>query len=190
MIPPSQTINDDDASIENTNSSDLDQSKSDRALRKDWLLVAAQTFLFSFGFSIYAGVFQNFLRDVMHAGPLRLGELESLREIPGLLAAITAGTVVALAESRVAGLGLLITGVGIGLTGFTTGFPQLIAITVFWSVGFHLYVTVGAALTLTLAKGQRWGTSPRANERYSRLGYSRLARCGLGTFKVAASPSW
>jgi hypothetical protein len=93
----------------------------------------------------------------MHAGPFRLGELESLREIPGLLAAITAGTLVAMAESRIAGLGLLITGIGIGLTGYTTGFGQLIAITIFWSIGFHLYVTVGAALTLALAKGKDGG---------------------------------
>jgi hypothetical protein len=120
-------------------------------------LLSALTFFFSFGFSIYGGVFQNFLRDVMHAGPLRLGELESLREIPGLLAAITAGTLVALAESKIAGLGMLITGIGIGVTGFATNFQQLILITVFWSIGFHLYVTVGSALTLALAKGKEGG---------------------------------
>ena len=43
--------------------------------------------------------------------------MESMREIPGLIAALMAGLLVALAESRVAVLGLLITGIGIGLTG-------------------------------------------------------------------------
>ena len=129
----------------------------ERSLRRDWFLLASLTFLFSFGFSVYGGVFQNFLRDVMHAGPLQLGSLESTREIPGLLAALTAGTLVALAEARVAGLGLLITGVGIGVSGFMPSYFWLVVVTVCWSVGFHLYATVGSALTLTLAKGRDGG---------------------------------
>src|SRR5213594_711007 len=91
-------------------------------LRRDWALFTALNFLFAFGFAIYAGVFQNFLRDVMHSGPLQLGQLESLREIPGFLAALTTGTLVALAESRVAALGLLIGAVGIGVTGSVSGY--------------------------------------------------------------------
>src|SRR5579872_4715750 len=89
----------------------------EESLRRDRALFTSLTFLFSFGFAVYSGVFQNFLRDVLHSEALQLGQLESLREIPGLLAAITAGTLVALSESRVAGLGLLITAIGIGLTG-------------------------------------------------------------------------
>src|SRR5579871_5228380 len=97
------------------------------ALRRDWTLFIACNFLFGFGFAVYSGVFQNFLRDVLHAGPLQLGQLESLREIPGLLAALTAGSLVALAESRVAALGLFITAIGIGVTGLAPGYAQLVA---------------------------------------------------------------
>lgn len=124
---------------------------------RDWVLFTGLNFLFAFGFAIYAGVFQNFLRDVLGVRPLQLGQLESLREIPGLLAALTAGTLVALAESRIAGLGLAITGVGIALTGVVTGYPLLVAVTVFWSIGFHLWATVGPAITLALAQGQEGG---------------------------------
>lgn len=127
------------------------------SLRRDWNLFTALTFLFSFGFAIYSGVFQNFLRDILHAGPLQLGGLESLREIPGFLTALLTGTLVALAESRVAGLGLIIGGIGIGATGRMPGFGSLVAITVFWSVGFHLYAAMSPAITLTLAKGQEGG---------------------------------
>ncbi len=126
-------------------------------LARDWKLLALLTFLFSFGFSIYGGVFQNFLAGVMGAGPLQLGELESTREIPGLLAALTAGALVALAESRVAGLGLLIAGIGIGVTGFMPTYSLLVLITVAWSIGFHLYTTVQPAITLALAKGKEGG---------------------------------
>src|SRR4051794_36594999 len=60
------------------------------SLRHDWALFTALTLPFGFRFSVYAGVFRNFLREVLHAGPLRMGGLELLREIPGLLTAITA----------------------------------------------------------------------------------------------------
>ena len=63
------------------------------ALRRDWRLFTALTFLFGFGFSVYSGVFQNFLKDSLHADALMLGQIESLREIPGLLAALLAGLI-------------------------------------------------------------------------------------------------
>lgn len=127
------------------------------SLRRDWAVFTALNFFFAFGFALYSGVFQNFLRDVLHAHALQLGQLESLRELPGLLAAVLSGALVALAEARIAGLGLLIAGLGIGATGLTTRFAPLIVVTVFWSVGFHLWVTVAPAITLTLSRGQESG---------------------------------
>lgn len=126
-------------------------------LRRDWTLFTALTFLFGFGFAVYAGVFQNFLRDVMQARPIEYGWLESLREVPGLLTALTAGTLVMLAESRVGVVGLLITAVGIGVTGVVGDFWLLVAVTMFWSVGFHLWMSVSPAITLALAKGREGG---------------------------------
>ena len=133
---------------------ELDEVKS---LERDWALFTALTFLFMFGFSIYSGVFQNFLRDKLNASPIDLGSLESMREFPGLIAALMAGAVAALAENRVAGLGLAISGIGIGLSGISDRFWPLVAITVFWSVGFHLYASVSSAITLALAKGKEGG---------------------------------
>ncbi len=137
-----------------TSEEPLEQIES---LKRDWRLFTALTFLFSFGFTIYSGVFQNYLRDVFHSGPVGLGGLESIRELPGLLAALTAGTLVMLAEAHVAALGLAITAVGIGLTGYVPNYAGLVAITVFWSVGFHLYSTVSSAITLALSKGKEGG---------------------------------
>ena len=48
------------------------------ALRRDWKLFTLLTFLFGFGFQLYAGPFQNFLRDVLHADEVNLGTLESM----------------------------------------------------------------------------------------------------------------
>ena len=133
------------------------EAATELAIRRDWTRFTALTFLFSFGFAVYAGVFQNFLKDVLNANALQLGQLESFRELPGLLAALTAGTLVALAETRVAGIGLLIAGVGIAFSGTMHSLHALIIITVFWSIGFHLWVTMQSAITLTLARGLHGG---------------------------------
>ncbi|HVL39930.1 MAG TPA: MFS transporter, partial [Fimbriimonadaceae bacterium] len=145
-------------------------------LRRDWQVFILLTFLFMFGFAVYSGVFQNFLRDSLQARELDLGILESLREVPGLLAALTAGTLVALAESRVAVLGLAVTAVGIGITGTAQSLPVVIAISVFWSIGFHLYSSVSGAITLALAKGKEGG---RHLGRMTGVG-ALATICGLG----------
>lgn len=129
----------------------------EQRLQRDWKLFEWHTLLFMFGFAMYGGVFQNFLRDVYGAGPIGLGQLESIREVPGLLAALTAGTLAAWAESRVSGLGLLITALGIGLSGLMPSYAALVGITVFWSVGFHLWSAVNSAVTLSLARGKEGG---------------------------------
>jgi MFS family permease len=159
---------------------------TDAELRRDWRIFFAVTFLFMFGFAIYNGPFQNFLRDYLGAGPQELGRLESLRETPGLLAAITAGTLVALAESRVAALGLLITGIGIGLTGQMPSYWPLVAITVFWSIGFHLYSAMSPAITLTLAKGREGG---RHLGRINSVGaLATIGGLGVGWLAATAVP--
>ena len=133
------------------------ETGSDRRHRRDWSLFYGLNIAFAFGFAVYSGVFQNFMRDVLHAGPQQLGNLESLREIPGLLAAVMAGTLVALAETRIASLGLFVMAIGIGLSGSVPTYDKLILITVFWSVGFHLWSSVAPAITLALAKGLQGG---------------------------------
>lgn len=133
---------------------------TDRRLKRDWTFFVLLTFLFGFGFAINNGSFQNFFNFLYKNDnnmPLMLGGLESMREVPGLLSALLAGTLVALAESRVAGLGLGICAIGIGLTGYTHSYGMLIFINVFWSIGFHLYASMQSAITLALSKGKEGG---------------------------------
>lgn len=126
-------------------------------LRRDWLLFAVMTFLFSFGWNTYDAVFQNFFREAMGGGPMQLGILEAIRETPGLIAALMAGILVALAEKWLAALGLVICGVLIALTGVAHDFWTLVLITTSWSVGFHLWSTAGPSITLHLSQGLEGG---------------------------------
>lgn len=129
----------------------------EESLRRDWLRFTLVTFFFGFGFAVYGGVFQNFMRDALGAHELDLGRLESLREIPGFCSALMAGTLIALAESRIAAVGLGICAIGIAISGWMKALPPLMAITVFWSIGFHLWATMQNAITLALAKGREGG---------------------------------
>jgi MFS family permease len=132
-------------------------AQEELTLRRDWTRFGIATILFAFGFAVYGGVFQNFMRDQVRANEFDVGSLESLREIPGFLTALMAGTLAAFAESRIAAVGLAITAVGIGITGAFHAMPPIIAVSIFWSVGFHLYATMQSPITLTLARGKEGG---------------------------------
>jgi MFS family permease len=125
--------------------------------RRDWILLASLTFCFSFGFAIYGGIFQNFLRDVHHAGPEKLGILESLREVPGLLTVLTAGLLIGFTETRLVAIALFLCAFGVGFTGQMGSYWALVAITAFWSIGAHLWYSLGAAITMNLSEGQEGG---------------------------------
>ncbi|HSV73009.1 MAG TPA: MFS transporter [Chthonomonadales bacterium] len=125
--------------------------------RRDWRVFTVLVFCFSFGFAVYNGIFHNFFREVMHGGPEQLGILESLRETPGLLTALLAGTLVALAEARLAGVALGLCAVGMAATGLAPSYWALVGLSVLWSTGFHLWSSVQAAITLSLARHQEGG---------------------------------
>ena len=125
--------------------------------RREWGYLVALTALFAFGFAVYNGIFQNFARERLGMLPGELGLLESLREVPGLLTAFMAGTLVALAEPRVAGIALGICGVGFALTGQAGSYWPLVGMTVLWSVGFHLWMSVQPAIVISLAKAEEGG---------------------------------
>lgn len=133
------------------------QQNSQPSLRRDWGLFGALTFCFAFGFAVYNGIFQNFIREVLHVSPSQLGVLESLRETPGLLTAPIAGTLVAFAEPRLAGLALLVCALGIGATGMAGSYWVLVGFNVWWSIGFHLWSSVSPSITLALAGGREGG---------------------------------
>lgn len=149
-------------------------------LRRQWTLLYAASFCFAFGFAVYNGVFQNYFNEVVKGGPSDLGNLEAMREIPGLLAAVMAGLLVALAESRIASIGLAICAIGIGFTGFATSFWPLVLISVFWSIGFHLYSTVEPALVLALTEVSHSGHALGRVRSISNIGTIGALGIGFG----------
>lgn len=84
--------------------------------------------------------------------PRQLGLLESLREVPGFLTAFVAGALVAMAEPRLAAWSLLVAGVGLAATARAHSFEALVACSVFWSVGLHLWLALSPVLVMRLSK--------------------------------------
>jgi predicted MFS family arabinose efflux permease len=138
-------------------------------LHRDWLLLAAATLAFSFGFGIYSGLIPNFAAGYLGLSRRDLGLLESLREVPGLLTAGIIGLLASIAEPRLAALAMAIMSLGIGLTGQAGSFTQLVACSVFWSIGLHVWLTIQPSITLTLSPPGRHGRSLGMIGRYGSL---------------------
>ena len=126
-------------------------------LRRDWRLLSAAVFLFGFGFAVYGAVFLNFITEKLGVEALQMGALESMREIPGLLAVGIAALVASYAEAKIGAVCLCFSALGVAATGFVHTFGQLVLVTVFWSVFMHQWFTSSSAIPLALASGQDSG---------------------------------
>ncbi|MFN3653060.1 MAG: MFS transporter [Armatimonadota bacterium] len=140
---------------------------------RDWLLLAAATIAFGFGFGINTGTVPSFVADHLHVSPERMGLLESLREVPGLLTAGIIGLLAGIAEPRLAVVALALVAAGIGATGQAGSYWPLVACNLLWSLGLHIWLTVQPSLTLTLSQEGRHGYSLGLMSRY-------MAVAGLG----------
>lgn len=137
--------------------------------RRDWLLLAAATVAFGFGFGVNAGTAPSFAVDILRLPRENLGLLEAMREVPGLLTAAIVGILAAFAEPRLALLALGVLGVGIAGQGQANSFWSLVAFNVFWSIGLHIWLTVQPALTLSLSREGHHGHALGLMNRYMSL---------------------
>jgi len=127
---------------------------------RDFKLLAAATLCMSVCFGIHSAIFNNFLVDDLHIQPKEFGIVESLREVPGFLIVFFAAIAMRMPTPILAGLCLIIMGLGMGSFYSVTGIGSLIVVSVFWSIGFHGWMPPREALALGLSdehKGKRLG---------------------------------
>jgi hypothetical protein len=99
-------------------------------------------------FSVWQALLNNFVVERAAFTGAEIGLLQSLREIPGFLAFTVVFALLLVREQTLAIAALVLTGLGVVLTG---QFPQtwgLYATTVIMSIGFHYYETLQQSLTL------------------------------------------
>jgi MFS family permease len=124
---------------------------------RNWVLILTGYFLMQAGWATYAAIFTNFVSQDLHIHAEGLGLVESLREIPGFLTVALAALTVSIRESRITALALTI--LGLGLMGYSTvhSLGALIAVTMFGSVGFHLFSPLSSGLVLNNSTPQTGG---------------------------------
>ena len=125
--------------------------RRDPSLRRNIVLFVLAICAQGIAIQVHFAIFNNFAVEKIGLAPEELGILESIREIPGFLAAPMVGLLVGLAEPRVAAFSLMIFGAGYFAYGYTETVPTLIAFSFLWSIGFHVWMPTAASMALGLA---------------------------------------
>lgn len=99
-------------------------------------------------FATWMSMLNNFVVEMASFDGSKIGILQSLREIPGLLAFTILFVLLIFAQQRLAYVSLILLGIGTALTGFFPNVMGLYITTVIMSVGFHYMETLNQSLTL------------------------------------------
>jgi predicted MFS family arabinose efflux permease len=105
-------------------------------------------FLLNFGHRVWQAMFNNYAVEKIGAGPEAIGWLQSVREVPGLMAFLLAFLALALSELRIMALSLVVLGLGLVFTGQATTIPILLVATIVMSFGFHFFEPCSSGVVL------------------------------------------
>ena len=113
-----------------------------------YLYLVMLTIASTVGLQAWTTLFNNFAVDVAGLDGDGIGVIQSIREIPGLLALLAIFVIRFIPEHRLSALSILMLGLGIAATGFFPSFTGLALTTLLMSFGFHYYETTNMSLTL------------------------------------------
>ena len=99
-------------------------------------------------FATWMSMLNNFVVEVASFDGAKIGILQSIREIPGLLAFTVLFVLLMVAQQRLAYISLIFLGIGTALTGYFTNAMGLYITTFIMSLGFHYMETLNQSLTL------------------------------------------
>ena len=108
------------------------------------VLTAASTI----GLQGYTILFNNFAAEMVHLDGSKVGMIQSIREVPGLLTLLLVFVLLLVREHRLAALSVALLGLGTAITGLFPTYSWLIFSTVIMSFGFHYYESTNQSLTL------------------------------------------
>jgi hypothetical protein len=113
-----------------------------------YLYLIALTICSTVGLQAWRTLFNNFAVEVAGLNGQQVGMVQSVREIPGLLAFLAVWVIMFIEEHRLSALSILLLGLGIAITGLLPSYPGLLLTTLVMSFGFHYYETTNMSLTL------------------------------------------
>jgi MFS family permease len=128
---------------------------------RDFRLLAVAVFSVGMFFGVQLTLFNNFIVERLGIEPHELGYVEALREVPGFLNALFIALMISLAPPIVAGVSLVVMGLGLMAYAKVSSIFYLAVFSVMWSVGFHCWTTLREAMALQFSpeghKGQWLG---------------------------------
>jgi len=113
-----------------------------------YLYLVMLTIASTVGLQAWNTLFNNFAVEMAGLDGDGIGIIQSIREIPGLLALLAIFVIRLIPEHRLSALSILMLGLGIAITGFFPSFTGLALTTLLMSFGFHYYETTNMSLTL------------------------------------------
>ena len=113
-----------------------------------YLYLMALTICSTMGLQAWRTLFNNFAVELAGLNGQQVGMIQSVREVPGLLALLAVWVIMFIEEHRLSALSILLLGLGIAITGLLPSYPGLLLTTLVMSFGFHYYETTNMSLTL------------------------------------------
>ncbi len=99
------------------------------------------TIFASTGLQSWRSLFNNYASEVLGADGFWVGLIQSVREVPGFLALLVIFLLMLMPEHRLSSLSIVVLGIGLIFTGFSSSLLLLLAATLVMSTGFHYYET-------------------------------------------------
>ncbi len=118
--------------------------------RSALVVIVLTNLLLTLGFQLWRSLFNNFAVQELGVRADQMGLIQSMREVPGLLGFSVGLLALLLTEMRIAGLSVILMGVGIAVTGLSNSLPTLVVSTLVMSVGFHFFMPSNSSAVLML----------------------------------------
>jgi hypothetical protein len=147
-----------------------------------FLLLTA--FAAALAFAVWEVLLNNFVIEKAAFTGREIGILQSVREIPGLLALTSVLVLLIMREQTFTVLSILLLGAGVALTGFLPTEYGLYFTTLLMSTGFHYFYTVQQSLTM------QWIDTVRAPVVMGRLSASASLAALVGYIGVWLGMTW
>jgi predicted MFS family arabinose efflux permease len=100
----------------------------------------------------------NFLVGEIGVSGMQVGLLEAVRESQGILALLALALIAGLTEPVIASIVLVVIWLGLGSYSFAPNYAAVMALSVVWSLGLHVWMPLPNSMTLALTEPGRAGS--------------------------------
>jgi predicted MFS family arabinose efflux permease len=121
-----------------------------RRVRTALIALVLNNLFMALSIGLWNALFNNFAVEELAVRADQMGLVQAIREVPGLMGFLVGILALVLAEMRIAGVSVVLMGVGIFLTAAARDLTGLIWATLLMSVGFHFFNPSNASAVLLM----------------------------------------